>query len=546
MRFPEKYSRCAYRHLTVTALAAFLGLLPALFTAGCGSSSSSPSAAEPVTKISGTVYAGKTAGAQVSVYNHLGAKVAGPATTNAQGDFNLSLRTALLSGDLRIKATGGTFTDEATGAATPGGALSAFLPAASLSEGAKVALTPATTILDGSMANGMTMVDALTAFSQAFGFSPDSSIIPAEAPGDGISDAQLLEGFRAGAFSKLSAALGVAPSDQFSVYAALGEDLADGTLDGLTLGGPTVLFGGDVQNRFERASAAWLADGANITGLTSDKIGALPFSKIALTDSYTVTYIPGMMAAAQGRTQFKIKVQNRSDASPVLGLSGAGELKLSPLMHMAQMSHASPQDTAITDNGDGTYTCVLYYLMASSMGGVSMGFWELGVTVGPGAGETATFYPPVGMAMGSNTVRATLKGQSDMTGGMAGASKRTYYLFRDSLSGTPGDNTFKVFIAAGESLMSYPALYEGQSLHDQTGVAYGVSTVLAEASTNTTDWVPGTMEGQGHYAFAGLTGLLAGTQGTVYVRLSVNGERKTTDGNEEAGANGYASFTVVP
>jgi hypothetical protein len=56
-----------------------------------------------------------------------------------------------------------------------------------------------------------------------------------------------------------------------------------------------------------------------------------------------------------------------------------------------------------------------------------MGFWELKVLVGGMMGEPATFYPPVGMAMGSATVRATLKGQAaDILTSMTGTEKRAY------------------------------------------------------------------------------------------------------------------------
>jgi hypothetical protein len=44
----------------------------------------------------------------------------------------------------------------------------------------------------------------------------------------------------------------------------------------------------------------------------------------------------------------------------------------------------------------------------------------------------------------------------------------------------------------------------------------------------------------------GLTGLVSGQTNTIYVRVNVNGEDKTTDGNAASGANAYAAFAVMP
>jgi hypothetical protein len=163
------------------------------------------------------------------------------------------------------------------------------------------------------------------------------------------------------------------------------------------------------------------------TGLTTAELGSLPFGKVALTDMYKVEYLPGMMPATQGKSSFKIRITNRGDGSPATGLS----LSLMPTMHMATMSHMTPVDGTITENVPGTYSCTAYYLMASGMG---MGYWELKVQIGGMGGETATFYPSVGMAMGGTTVRSTLKGQSDLIAGMMSPSKRNYYLFKDGLT----------------------------------------------------------------------------------------------------------------
>jgi hypothetical protein len=214
-------------------------------------------------------------------------------------------------------------------------------------------------------------------------------------------------------------------------------------------------------------------------------------------------------------------------------------------MYMATMSHMTPMDGTITDNGDGTYSCTVYYLMASGMG---MGYWELKVQIGGMGGETATFYPSVGMAMGSTTVRATLKGQIDLIGSMMSSSKRTYYLFKDGLT-SGATSTFNLFLAAQESMMSYPALstLSTTTLHNESGTPWTVSSVNILASTDGSTWSsPAVETAAGHWSLSDLTGLVSGQTGTIYIKLNVNGEDKTTDGNPVSSANAYATFTVTP
>ncbi len=262
--------------------------------------------------------------------------------------------------------------------------------------------------------------------------------------------------------------------------------------------------------------------------------------------TYLVEYISGMMAASEGKTEFMIRVMKRSDGSLVTGLTSTG-LSLHPTMYMnSGKSHATPVDS-IHNNGDGTYSCTVYYLMASEMMMMGMpassGHWELQVKIGT---ETATFYPFVAMAMSDNTPRGTLKGQSDIISTMTGTEKRAYYLFRDGLAtGGTGTWTFDVFIAAKESMTNYPPVSGGTILTSPTGT-WSVDTTLLSASTDLSTWMTGTDKGDGHWSIENLSGLTSGVTGTVYVSFTVNGEVKTTDGLASSGTNTYAAFTVTP
>ncbi len=518
-------------------------ILPLAACGGGGGSTSIP--ATPTATISGSVYAAPVSGASVVILDSSGTRtIAGPVTTAADGRYAISVPADALSADLLISASSGTFDDEATGSATRARNLAAFLTGGTLHNGSFVGLDPSSTVVASMTTNhGKTFTAAQSAFASAFGSSSDSALEPRNAPySASCTTAQRVAALRAMAFSQLTKDLGQGPDKQFELLDAIADDLAD---DGNANGSTLVSIGSttlpeDIQNRFERALVTMLTNTAvNLTGLTSAEIGPLPFGKVALTNTYRVEYLPEMMPAAQGRTSFKIKVSMRADGLPASGLA----VSLMPVMHMPSMGHATPVD-AVTDNGDGTYSCTVYYLMASGSG---MGYWELKVQIGGMMGETATFFPAVGMAMGANTVRGTLKGQSDIISSMTGTEKRSYYLFSDGLTGMTGNHAFDLFIAAKQSMMSYPAIFGGAVLTAPTGTwTVDSGTTSLSASTDLSTWTPGIDDGGGHWTIPGLTGLVSGTTGTIYVKLKVNGEDKTTDGNAASGANAYAAFTVMP
>lgn len=252
--------------------------------------------------------------------------------------------------------------------------------------------------------------------------------------------------------------------------------------------------------------------------------------------SYTIEF-SNVSSQMEGKSTFLITIKNSS---------GDGVSDLSPeisvWMAMESMNHSTPMGS-VTDNGDGTYTVVVYYLMASSMNGMSMGTWNVDVTVGD---QTETFNPDVMMAMG-DTARVTLKNQDDQFAGMMGASVRSYYIFKESLMGSTGSHMFKVFLATRESMMDHPAVYTGQTLTDANGASWAVNSVTLEVSTdNGASWASMTENGSGYFSVSGLAGLVDGSEGSILVRLSINGAQYTTDGAAASGDNAYQTFTVTP
>ncbi|MDA8099464.1 MAG: hypothetical protein M0042_07555 [Nitrospiraceae bacterium] len=266
--------------------------------------------------------------------------------------------------------------------------------------------------------------------------------------------------------------------------------------------------------------------------------GSSSSSSTSSTPVYTVAYVPGtgMNAPVQGKTTFQLMITKQSDGSAATGLTPTVSL----LMHMENgMNHATPIDSVKESMATpGAYDCSVYYLMASGPG---MGTWEMKVTV---AGETTTFNPDVAMAMGTETVKATLYGPDDIVSGMSGTSYNKYYLFRDGMI-SAAMPSLKLFISHSESsLMEFKSASAGSVMSSPTGT---ITQMSVEASSDGgTTWISGTDNANGHWSVPGLTGLVSGQSTTILVKMSVNSQDKTTDGKTPSGTNEYASFSVTP
>ncbi len=520
------------------AVIPFVGMLAACGGSSGGSSATSSDSAT----LSGTVVAAPVSGASVLVKDTAGNTIAGPVITAADGSYSVQVPNAHLASALVLESSGGTFTDEATGLPDrAAGFLAVHIPANGLSGSAKVHLTPATTIVRHMVLNGLTLDAARIDFEEAFGFPADFSDAPIDATdataAAGATDAEKLAGLRAAIFSQLTMDMPgyLAPEDQFDLLTALAEDLADGTLDGgVTVG--DVVLPADIQNQFAEALQEFHGGSKDQTGLTSVQIGTLPFARHALSSSYRFEYFAGMMAAMEGKTQFKVRVTDVATGStPQEGLA----LTLKAKMHMATMTHMTPVDgCSESATTPGTYDCTLYYLMPSVMGDTSMGYWELMVTANT---ETVTFFPSVGMGMNGNG-KHQLKGQLDLIPGMMGGTEqRPYYLFKDTITGMTNDHTVRLFIAASDG-MAYPALFLDQSYNELIA-----NPITVHLSTDGIGWAPMAGEGNGYWNITGVTGLTNDVENTFYVRLTVNLEQKTTDGKVENGiAPNDQDPTAVP
>ena len=520
---------------------------------GCGGSGSN-TPLSTTTSVSGIVMAGPASGASVNVKSTSGTVVAGPVTTGTDGSYTIVIPNASLSGDLIFEASGGTFPDEATAATGVSmGTLTSHAGAGFLAAGSHVAIDPSTTIIQKLIAGGKTKTAAENAFAAAFGYTPDSSVKPAFA---GMSSAsttlQRLAGLRAAAFSQLTKDLGLLPAKQFELINAIAADLADnGALDGSSTVAPIILPT-DLANRFSQALINFLMSSYNKSKLTPDKIGAPVFNKIALTPSYKIEFIPGMPAAAMGKSTFKIKITDTSGSTPGPA-EGLTNITLKPFMYMSSKSHSTPTMDVTESSTPGTYDCTVYYLMSTDMtSGISMGVWEVKVMIGA---ESAIFYPYVNMNMGS-TPLAKLSGivdtsvsanpvYSDGIVGMTGLKEtRTWFLFNDGIAqeGMANTYTVRLFTATKEMMTNFPAVYNGKVLKNDSTVDWTVSSMKVEVSSDKTSWTPLTESGNGHW---NATGIAPDMNNNIYVKLTVNGLQKTTDATAVGAANGYQTFAIV-
>ncbi len=549
------------KHVSTLSAWLTLSVIPlAGFLTACGSSSNDEGT--DTTTVTGSVTAAPVDGASVVARDTAGNILAGPVSTAADGTYTLRIAKASLASDLLLVSSGGTYTDEATGLNATAGTLAAHIAGGSLSAAGQAHMTPASTIVHDLLhTHGMSLTAAQSAFASAFGFDAETSLAPVDAtnPPVGASDARLLAGLRAAAFSQLTMDLGLTTAEQFDLLPALAEDLADGSLDGVGANGAVTVAGStllpaDIQNRFAQAMLGFHASTHNDTGLSNDRIGAVPFAKLALSDRYKVEYLPGMMGTMAGKTAFKLRISNLADDTAATGL----DLSLMPMMYMASgMKHSSPIGGCSESATAGEYDCTVYYLMASAMSnGMSMGYWQLKVTIGGMTGESVTFSPAVMMAMG-DTAKVILKGQTGsdmiagmaMDGGMAMPENRSYYLFKDGLSGMTGNHTLTLFVAAKESMMSYKAVSAGTLLNSgDAAYELTVASMTVEISTDGSTWIEASNSGNGLWTATAIEGLTDGTASNVYARLTINGEQKTTTGATPAGdgSNDYGTFILTP
>lgn len=269
------------------------------------------------------------------------------------------------------------------------------------------------------------------------------------------------------------------------------------------------------------------------------------------TDTHALTISLPSAGAKVGQSVFPINVQDNTGAA-VENLNPM----MMPMMAMAAgHQHSAPNTGCTETNASGDAECTVYFLMPSEMNNVAMGTWNLNFTLADND-EVISYSPSVQMAMG-DTALAKLKGgandqipsmtmhsmaMSDMTmEEMPASEPRTYFIFNNGISGMVGNQSIELFIATKESMMSFPTLESGLVLNETSNNELTLSTINVEVSTDNLNWVTANAQGSGIWQAGNLTDI----ETSLYVKLTINGEVKTTDGQAEGDLNSSAVFTLT-
>ena len=302
-------ARPASRIVSLLCSLTAAGLLTACGGGGGGgggdASSGSQSAVDLVTTtIAGSAVKGPVSGATVTAYTVNGSGMRGFAvgsstTTDAQGSFAVTV--PLAGGPVMLTVTGGTYTDEATGASVtlaPGQMMSAVLP--SLAAGtASVQVTPLTAMaqaMAAGMPGGMTTanIDAANAAVGSYFMvgdivhtRPMNPLVSGAATG--ATGAMMNYGVALAAMSQYAKDAGVPSS---VMVGAMMQDAADGVLDGkagttpIALGGGTGMMGSGMMQPTAGGSGLASAMTTFMNG-TANRSGLTPASMAPLMQQLT-------------------------------------------------------------------------------------------------------------------------------------------------------------------------------------------------------------------------------------------------------------------
>ena len=265
-------------------LVLILAIGSSLLLFGCGGGSesgdgaaSSASSADGV--ITGTAVKGPVSGATVKAYainnGLMGAQI-GTGTTDAQGNFTLSIGS--YSGPVMLQMTGGTYTDEATGISMTmqaGDVMTSIMPqavAGAVMGG--VQITPLTSMAQAraqAMSGGMTPANiaaANTAMGNYFSVNdilythPMNPLIPGS--GSGATQDMRNYGIMLAAMSQYANSIGMPFSS--GIVTTMMNDAADGFMDG-RMGGNQIMMGG--RGGMMGSVNNPLSSGAGTSGLAS-------------------------------------------------------------------------------------------------------------------------------------------------------------------------------------------------------------------------------------------------------------------------------------
>jgi hypothetical protein len=262
------------------------------------------------------------------------------------------------------------------------------------------------------------------------------------------------------------------------------------------------------------------------------------------THSFTVS----SMDAKEGKSVFNLNLKDDSGTA-----IASVTPNMTPMMAMDEAmgghNHSTPSTGCTATDTDGNSQCTVYFLMPSvSASGNTMGKWSLNFSV-PDSEGSVSYSPNV---VANSKAKAQLKGgMNDQISSMAmstmamtmdsmsSTEARTYYIFNNDITQTGDTSSVEVFLAAKESMMSFPTLEDGATLSEGTDHELTIDDMSVELkiSGDNIDWVTATSQGNGIWAATDISDI----SNTLYLALTVNGEMKTTDGGTPVEIEGVST-----
>lgn len=349
-----------------------LALTVGLYGCSGGSSSSSSSPASATSDISGAVVKGPVAGATVNVFQMdssgqaVGDPVAGPITTAADGSWSVSIPNSV-DRPLLVSATGGSYTDEATGSTVNVATrkLNSFLTAgattASISPLSETVVrrarqflvnNPGST-LDESVGDGVAKVEDV--FGQ--GFDPLEDIPDA----NGTTPEALKAAAILGGLSELASS--VSPgTDPLDTVLAISEDVTDGAIDGQS-GGQAIEINGTEGNLVAVTTDDYVTAVADFTSNpdNGDFSELTSFKVTAVVSGGNGSVTPGEVALFSGDSaSFTLTPAEGSQISDATGCAGTlsgSQFQTDALTGTCELSASFsliPYTVTVTDVTGGT------------------------------------------------------------------------------------------------------------------------------------------------------------------------------------------------
>ena len=444
---------------TLLAIVLVAGSLSLLSGCGGGGGGGTTAAASGGV-ISGTAVKGPVSGATVTAYGItngvMGTQVAS-GTTDAMGNFTISI--GAYSGPVMLQLSGGTFIDEATGAAmtmSAGDVMTAVIPSVMSGETmTNIQVTPLTSMaqaMAGNMAGGMTGTNIAAANTSMGNYFMVTDILhtqpmnPLVSASSGTATQDMRNyGMAIAAMSQSAKDKGMTSSS--SMVTAMMNDASDGVMDGMMASAP-VMMGG------MKAGSTLMTTTAGTSGLAAEMAtfitSSMNRSGVTVTDMQTL--MDQLTSSATGTIQTGGGTPMNSMVS---GTVFNGTMNNATVMAYAVVGGTmGGQLASVTTNSMGSFSMSLGDYSGPvmlKMTGGSYGNLATGTTMTIQAGDGMTAVIPTiasgatitGIQMTPLTSMAQARAQA-MTGGMtdtniaaANTAMGNYFMVSDILHTAP-------------------------------------------------------------------------------------------------------------